>query len=218
MTLKDIILNKTGLKDWYHTKRMETGFLYREIENVVKKGHVFVDVGSHIGVYTKLASKLAGPKGIVHSFEPLPSNYNKLLKNVGGRINVKTYNNAVADFNGEKRFYESAKSNLDNSFYEGSEDRNIPHIVQVVTLDSVLKHADVIKIDVEGAEHLVLKGMKNILKNENVIIFIEYLKKWGNPDPQFLEILFENEFIVKPIYTESTFGNFMADLICQRGI
>ena len=58
---------------------------------LLKEGMIVVDIGSHVGYYTLLAARAVGDKGKVFCFEPDPSNYALLLKN----IEKNNYNNVV---------------------------------------------------------------------------------------------------------------------------
>src|SRR4030042_2427827 len=91
----------------------ETSIVKREL----KPGHVFVDVGAHIGYYTVLASGLVGPGGHVHAFEPAPENYAVLLKNVASLINVTSYRMAASLRAGQADFYLSPINSGDNRLF-----------------------------------------------------------------------------------------------------
>jgi len=72
---------------------LSTRLLYEEI----KEGIVCIDIGSNIGYYAILESKLIGDGGQVIAFEPLQKNYETLLHNIdlNKLSNVKAYNTAV---------------------------------------------------------------------------------------------------------------------------
>jgi hypothetical protein len=61
-------------------------------KQAMEEGMVVVDVGAHIGYYTLIAAKLVGTKGKVYAFEPEPSNYRLLVRN----IYENRYENVVA--------------------------------------------------------------------------------------------------------------------------
>jgi FkbM family methyltransferase len=68
-------------------------------KGIVKEGMVVVDIGANIGYYTLIAAKLVGKSGIVYVFEPMPSNYECLCKNieVNGYTNVVLIQKAVSN-------------------------------------------------------------------------------------------------------------------------
>jgi FkbM family methyltransferase len=135
----------------------------------------FVDVGANIGSYTILASAVAG--AFSFSIEPTPETYKILKDNI--RINdvtnlVKTYNIAI----GERNDYVRMTRNLDcrNHVVSGSMDEKGLDIIDIQqkTLDEVMKHAEpkIIKIDVEGYEHKVIKGAHSILSKSDALALI----------------------------------------------
>ena len=65
----------------------------------VQEGDVVVDVGAHIGYFSLLASERVGDEGYVYSFEPVPRNYERLMRNlkVNQVENVKAYNLGLSD-------------------------------------------------------------------------------------------------------------------------
>ncbi len=148
-----------------------------------KKGDFFVDVGAHIGRYSVLLSK--NFKKVV-AFEPVKSTFNQLNTNVSMNClnNVKLVNAAAYEKAGNKIIH--CELNLgSSSFYTKS--RKTERI-KTIALDNIVRKADLIKIDVEGAELHALKGAKQLLTNNNPILVIEsfnvnpiknYLKKFG---------------------------------------
>ncbi len=58
------------------------------MRQIVKPGMTVVDVGAHVGYYTRLFSKLVNGTGQVISFEPHPKTFNVLRRNTAGLANV----------------------------------------------------------------------------------------------------------------------------------
>lgn len=143
----------------------------------LKQGMTVMDIGAHIGVYSLLMAKAVGPTGCVYAFEPVPQFYERLLANIAlnGATNVKPFQVAISDENGETEFFISSPTLFASSFDEGSNSmfRYTPTHSQSIkvptkTLDSFLEsqgieRVDAIKIDVEGAELKVIMGAKNLL-------------------------------------------------------
>jgi len=129
----------------------------------LKKGDIFIDLGSHIGKYTILAARLVGNNGLVISVEPHPRNYAILIENIilNRSANVIAINIAAYDkecylklFLGDSSASHSVKKNQGFGYI----------LVKALPIDIVLKklnikRVDLIKIDVEGAEFKVLKGL-----------------------------------------------------------
>lgn len=134
------------------------------------------DIGAHAGFYT-LFSRLLGEEGKVFAFEPYPENLNFLVKHVQlNRIkNVKVVAAAVCKKDGFEGFM------IGTSNYTGKvqTDRQTDLLVPATSMDSAVKRCkfpvpNLIKIDVEGAESLVLRGANEILKNHKPVIFIAF--------------------------------------------
>src|SRR2546422_5286600 len=77
------------------------------IQNEVKTGDVVLDIGAHIGYYTLMFAELVGPHGKVFAFEPVPSNFALLQKNVqfNGYHSVALIQKAVSDKEGKAVIY-----------------------------------------------------------------------------------------------------------------
>jgi FkbM family methyltransferase len=82
---------------------METDALL--IKRLLSNGDYVVDIGASIGVYTKLFSRLVGPRGRVWSFEPISETFDYLSNNVRrlGLKNVEVVRSAVSDKDGTER-------------------------------------------------------------------------------------------------------------------
>lgn len=139
----------------------------------VRAGSVVYDIGAHTGYYTLLASTLAGAAGRVVAFEPLPRNIHYLREHlrINHVTNVQVIPVAVGDRSGTAHFSEGESS------FQGrlSADGGIE--VPAVSLDELwekkeLPLPDVVKIDVEGAEFLVLSGAERLLQANHPVIFL----------------------------------------------
>ncbi len=170
----------------------------RALEWLVREGMVFVDAGAHIGYYTLLAARHVGPSGKVYAFEPAAENLDLLRKNVelNGYRNVVVVPKALADRPGIMDFYLCPLETTCNSFYYRSEEYSRqPVKVEVTTLDDFLEaegwpRVDVVKIDVEGAERMVLAGMRRLLARKGALRLIVEVNpgtlKAAGVDPQGL--------------------------------
>ena len=138
-----------------------------------------LDVGAHIGYYTRLFSELAGPGGQVLAFEPERENYAVLGSNVEGLGNVQTFDVAASDSPARLNLYVSPGS-TNHSLIEGFSPAERVEEVQAIDLDSFLdahgiKRVDFVKIDIEGAEPRALAGMaRTIGASAGMRLLIEY--------------------------------------------
>lgn len=152
-----------------------TEILYRK---VIRSDMVVVDIGANVGIYTLHALK-AGAE--VYAFEPTPETFNILRHNValnGFEYSPKVhlYNSAVSDREEMTEFAVVSNSCGHNSMFRENKDDKIIR-VPTVRLDDTLDgiKIDCFKVDVEGAEMLVLNGMESLLKNNaSVVGFVEF--------------------------------------------
>lgn len=164
----------------YHNGYWDRTFRYeRKVQKELKKmsGDLFVDIGAHRLFYSNL---LAGRFKKVIAFEP---NRNLALN---PKPNVSVFRNALSDEVGQATFYcynNRGADGLMKDFdyrvpdrgYAGGQKGPVGPILEsfpvvVTTYDHVVKEiADLVKIDVEGAEFKVLNGMKQFLP-KNLIV------------------------------------------------
>jgi FkbM family methyltransferase len=142
------------------------------IENALKPGSVFLDIGAHVGQYCVIASRIVDSTGAVHAFEPDPDTFGLLAENVAGLSNVRANQLALSDQNGMVRFYLSDSAHIGfNSLrppHECGSDKTCD--VTAKTLDEYLsehgdRRVDFIKMDVEGGELNVLAGAQRLLES-----------------------------------------------------
>ena len=155
-----------------HDERYEVEIM----KKLIKKEDVIWDIGSNIGFYTVLFSKLA-KKGKVISFEPALKTYEILLKqiNINGADNIVLNNFALGDKKGSQILYyeDAALAQGTASFFERSGSQH--EKVQVETIDTLNKTflPDIIKIDVEGYEERVFVGGAMFFKENSPVIMVE---------------------------------------------
>jgi len=160
---------------------LATKILMREL----KKGMVVVDIGSNIGYYVVLESKLVGSKGLVVAVEPDPVNFSYLLRNIrlNKLRNVMTVNKAISDRDGTINMIKSNRSNwsrvLQTSHDLAAQDVISVVEVQAVTLDNLIKQlglnkVDFIRMDVEGHEDYIIRASENTIQGYLPDIFMEF--------------------------------------------
>ena len=140
-------------------------YLTAFLQGRLAAGDVFVDVGANIGYFSLLASGLVGQQGSVVAIEASPSIFELLNHNlaINGLKNVRGVN--VAASNGRKsiRIYRASEENLGSTSQftsRGVFEAEVPALpLSEILNDREKAKARVIKIDVEGAEVQVLKGM-----------------------------------------------------------
>jgi len=170
-------LNTLKLRD----RKVYEPFETEIVRQVVKKGDTAIDIGAMIGCYTLVFAKLVGDTGRVFAFEPEIENYKILKKNINinGYKNTKLAYMAVSDKDGEMKLY-IHDSNLGMHTLGKPTYWKPKGVVNVKTvrLDTCLSKScrvDFIKMDIQGAEGLALKGMERTLRdNKDIKMIIEY--------------------------------------------
>ena len=147
------------------------------LKRLISPGMKCIDVGAHIGFYTCLVASMIGETGKVYAFEPMPSHYDLLLKNIqenNFQRRVKAFNVVCSDVNGNVNV-----SKISNMFVVGYSDGSEQATVEAVRLDDLIEDTiDFVKIDVEGHEPSVIRGMTSILSRDQPIIVSEINEYW----------------------------------------
>ncbi len=161
----------------------------RVIEALLAPGDTAVDVGANFGYFTVLAARAVGPEGRVIAFEPLPAMRRELEENVAlNRIaNCRVRAEAVSDRAGTARLFEGPAGNPGLSSLRALADSGPALEVGTVTLDGALpadESVALVKIDVEGAELKVLRGMAGLVERRRPDVVLEvtdrFLREMGD--------------------------------------
>jgi FkbM family methyltransferase len=126
---------------------------------------VLVDVGAHIGWFSVIGSKLAGH---VVAMEPDPDNWRYLRTNlrINGSKNVTAYQVAAGETNGHTRLYRSFEHRGDHQLSVVGDRKDFAK-VRVRSVDSVLAEVGIratwVKLDTQGSEAAILRGMRRTL-------------------------------------------------------
>jgi FkbM family methyltransferase len=166
-------------------------YLQRVIALEVRPGSVFYDVGANVGFYSLLASTLVA-SGRVYAFEPLPANVNYLRRHLelNGIQNAEVLEVAICDRVGASFFYEDETRAMGRLQTDGQ------CFVRTETLDSLvgerrIRPPDYMKMDIEGAELLALRGASQTFRKSRPVLFLamhsqemhrecrQLLESWG---------------------------------------
>ncbi|MDH2388179.1 FkbM family methyltransferase [Streptomyces sp. HNM0663] len=141
------------------------------LQSRLRAGDTFVDVGSNIGVFAVLASRLVGSTGRVVAIEASPEFHRRVREHVelNGCSNVRAVHAAVSDRRRELSFVLASSKNMGaNSIvpYDGPAESSFE--IEALPLPALLEpeeiaRARVMKIDVEGAEGAVVRGLVPML-------------------------------------------------------
>jgi FkbM family methyltransferase len=182
----------------------------RLVQQYLRPGMTFVDVGANIGCYTALgARQVAGNKGRVIAFEPSPYAFKKLQSMVlGNKLqHVTTVNAGLSDTAGRMKLYHDPRfPNHTPTMVAAHGNENATATeVAVVTLDDEaarlgIGQIDLIKIDAEGFEPHVLGGARRILNEGRIrAILCEFdegwLRKGGSSTRQLENLMRDAGFV-----------------------
>ncbi|MFO7446773.1 MAG: FkbM family methyltransferase [Ignavibacteriaceae bacterium] len=165
------------VKDFAGEKHLLDEFLSR-----LNPDDVFWDIGANIGLYSLVISKNVILQNKIYAFEPEEDTFNLLQSNIklNDARNVYAHQLALGNEVGEKIFYSSDTPNFGaHSFVQRTDFKVKKHgkKVKIYTGDKLIEEKkaetpSAVKIDVEGAEILVLKGMTALLQNSKLRIIL----------------------------------------------
>jgi FkbM family methyltransferase len=150
------------------------------LSRLVAGGDWVVDVGANVGFYTKRLAELVGPEGQVLAFEPVPETFVLLANNVESCClsNVTLFNAALSETTGVAgmsipNFSDTGQRNLYQAHITSPADSELR--ILTLSLDAIQIPTTVrlIKIDAEGHELSVLKGMQKTLLRDRPILIVE---------------------------------------------
>jgi FkbM family methyltransferase len=149
------------------------------LDKVLSPGKTFVDVGANFGIYTLIASALVGNAGRVIAFEPSVQSFPVLQRNItlNGLTNITAFRVALCDKRGAACLYH-ADDPVSHSLGKDPSWTNEGEEVTTEILDHLIEQGeiqrvDVIKLDVEGAEELVLRGARKVLSLMRPVVIFE---------------------------------------------
>ena len=182
----------------------------------------FIDVGANIGYISALASRRVGPGGRVLAIEPSPQVLPILRATIqrNESKNVSIVESACSQVAGNVTFFMTDRSNLGKgSLSQQNAGSAQTAEVRCEQLDAIvaahqLDRVDVVKIDVEGAELQVLKGMDHILAKCHPIIVIEVepllLASFGTNPSDINEFFRVRRYSCQPIDSANLLFQFTA--------
>lgn len=154
----------------------------RIFEQIVKPSMAVVDIGAHIGYYSLLSAKLTGANGKIYAFEPTPFLYSILQKNIranGLEKRAEAFPLALGNHSVKKMCFFIGETTTSSLFHiPGRVGASIE--VEMVSLDDFFRKrnwpkVDIVKIDAEGAEKIIVEGMRElIMRNPGLKLIIEF--------------------------------------------
>ncbi|MFJ8310785.1 MULTISPECIES: FkbM family methyltransferase [unclassified Streptomyces] len=176
-----IVRTRSGVRMGVDTQDLIQRYLYlfgvwephmsRWLRGRLRPGDTFIDVGANIGYYSLLASRLVGAGGRVVAIEASPVFHRRLVRQAGlnRSTNIRAVNEAVADSRKTVTFTLASSRNMGaNSIVPYAGPAESTFRVEARPLAELLSAAEigrarVIKVDVEGAEGSVVRGLAPVL-------------------------------------------------------
>lgn len=172
-----------------------------------KKGDVCLDIGAGVGAESIYLSSQIGDSGSVHSIEAAQSTYQLLEQNItiNNCKNVKCHQLAISNKKETLYIENGIDRHIENRLISNSGAETIP--VEGVTMDGFMKDnklntVDYLKVNIEGAEQLLIGAFKNVAQVKNIAISChDFLGKRQNNDWLFTkdkiyDFLIKNNFEV----------------------
>lgn len=160
----------------------ETTTMPRFLDLASRSQGAILDVGANVGVYA-LAAAAVNTSAEVYAFEPVPRNYERLIANaaLNSRARLHPHQLAVSDSIGERQLFVPVGGfPLEASLLRGFRPDTETVDVVTTTLDAFVREAGIarvglIKIDIEGMEHVVIRGALEVLARDRPQIICEIL-------------------------------------------
>jgi len=163
------------------------GHVLPVFRSFLRPSSVVLDIGANFGLYTAISASSVKQHGRLYAFEANPHTYELLERTLyANRLaqnpNVVAVNAVVADTAGPRMLNYSPRylggATMSDVSQWGAERRSVE--IAAITIDEFLPAelaVDLVKIDVEGHEPFVLRGMeKTIRRSPNIRIFLEFVE------------------------------------------
>jgi FkbM family methyltransferase len=152
------------------------------LEEYLKPGFSFLDIGANIGLMSVIASKAVGEKGIVYAVEANPATVPILQTNIelNNCKNIELLPIALSDVQGKALLFENWEVNRGGASLISQSDDQKGVEVKMERLDDLFAESttiDLVKIDVEGFEPQVIRGGMNWFKKQLPVFIIEVSEK-----------------------------------------
>lgn len=192
---------------WLRSPIHHDAFMLGALKRLIRPGDVVYDIGANIGIYSRFATQQFHASK-VYAFEPASGNFPRLVRNleIGGCADrVEALKVAIGEEDGFVDFQVDDSTSLTgalDSVTHGAPSSNrrqyrlppMKETAQGRRLDTIIKEGgltrpDVIKIDIEGAEAMALRGAPNLLRQQTPRLAIELHN--GPVGAEVLRILWE---------------------------
>lgn len=175
----------------------------QQLQALLKQGDIVLDIGAHIGYYSRIFGDLVGTEGRVLAFEPHPRTFTTLRRNTRRQMHIQLHQVAASDIREETELFDYLMMSASGSLHydqtlaalqreQATEYAVAPRMenfeprvytIQAVVLDDYLRtlgisQVNLIKMDIEGAELAALRGLQQTIKNSpNLYLIMEFNPK-----------------------------------------
>jgi len=191
---KDLFLHK-------YRERESTGLLKEEF---LEEGMNVLEIGANIGYYVVIEADYIGESGSIKAVEPTPRNYDLLLQNIALNKyeNVDCVRKALGSETGKSEIKISKAPNRNRISKDESGGKTLE--TELTTADKLTGGIDIdlVRMDVEGYELRIIEGMEDLLKKDQLKMFLEIhpgkMEKFYDDDVEGLwKLLSEHNFRIK---------------------
>ncbi len=124
-----------------------------EVHRKLVLGNVVIDLGAHIGTFSRVASKAVGGSGQVIAFEPNPRNHRMLDQATASLENVVIYQLAALNINSRMPLWRNKGNSGGHSLFDKHEESDTVSTINIgAFVLGMERPPDFIKIDTEGSE------------------------------------------------------------------
>ncbi|MBI5425903.1 MAG: FkbM family methyltransferase [Opitutae bacterium] len=159
--------------------------------HLVRPGDTVLDIGANVGLYTEVFARLAGPRGHVHAFEPVPDTFAQLRARFAAEAHwpqVHLHNAAVCERSGPVTLMlpgsDSGQASMAQHQVAAWENSTVRSFACAGhRLDEFFPSLNspapaFIKLDIEGAELLALRGARELLRTHHPVLHMEVWSRW----------------------------------------
>jgi FkbM family methyltransferase len=162
-----------------------------DLSDYIRHDSLVIDVGANIGIYTNVFIKSLGNIGKVIAIEADPANAASLRRRFRSLPCVDVIESIASDMSGVRRLHQDPYNPAGHVI--GNDGIEVPSVTIDEVMDSYTLPLSLIKIDVEGAEPLVVQGAIKTIKKHMPVMFIEYsperIAQLGGDSSGFLRML-----------------------------
>lgn len=215
-----LIIDDLYQKDWFEKKKS----LFENVE-------IVFDCGAYIGEWTSMMTNIF-PLAKFYCFEPTQSSFERMIQLLSNQKQSISFENILLGEQDGKRvtFFQSLKNcDLGNSIFKENTEhfkelsKDYINVTKVTKrLDTYLKESnikkiDLLKLDTQGSELLILKGLGDEIKNVRYIIIEVSNLNYNDSSPDFIKMikfLWEHNFSLYDILQL----HYYNDILCQMNL